>query len=331
MKNSIEVIKSLEYALKNESIDSDIQIIGGVCTAALSDPETVINIDDKEVIAPSSLFLSTVRPDGSKRDLDILVKSSESADIEFINHIAQTTIATDLDPSVFGYKTEDVLENQIRHPLFGRAALKTFLSDRYVVSPGLEHKLIPISCVLRLVEKKERYGMVKSLFPFVVPIDPESMESWTLTVGDMHLPIPNPAMSIINYTNRSISGVRPKDLEKLHIMRDNVLSKAPELRDWALDGPGWDQVKLGLLLRPLTPNKSHVDIFNSGKSIAPNSSLSERPEFMFGNLTESQKRQILAVTAFKAEFLSYFESKPGIVSLFQKNLEHRVGSIVNND
>jgi len=204
MTNSIDVLRPLAEALDKEPIE--VQIIGGVNSAALVHPDTVIDADSKTVIAPSLLHLPTQRNDAAKtrRDLDILVKSSNPDVIERVERIVDETVGTALERSVFGIVPEKVLRRQLRHR-FGFTALKTFLSDRYVHPDDID---TPDG-----VDSPDR--MIRSLFPFGVPIDSESLESWTLTVGDMHVPIPNPAMSIINYTTRSISGVRPKDKKKL--------------------------------------------------------------------------------------------------------------------
>jgi hypothetical protein len=173
-------------------------------------------------------------------------------------------------------------------------------------------------------------GMVKSLFPFAVPLDMESLETWTLSVGNMHAPIPNPAMSIINYTNRSISGVRPKDAAKVERMAASVFDKSPELRDWALDGPGSKQVELGLLLRSLSPDGGHVDYFKIGRPIIPQDDLIEHEMFMLPNLSEKRKRRIARLAVIKANGLSFFESNPMVVALWQKFVERRIDTVVKN-
>lgn len=307
MTNSIEVIKPFVQALSDESI-TNVQIIGGVNAIALCHPDTIIDTKNKEVIAPLSLNLPTRRPDGVLRDLDVLVHSCKDSDISRVKRLMARTVGSELDPSVFGFKSHEVLERQLSRP-FGYSALKTFLSDRYIMSDGTS---------------------VKSLYPFSVPIDPESLETWTLIVGDMHAPIPNPAMSVINYTNRSIGGIRPKDVDKVELLSKNIFSKVPKLRDWAIEGPGWSQVQLGLLLRSLTPNKRHNDIFGVDREILPLSKVVETDAFMLPEVSLKMKRRIIGSVAIKAEILSRAESNKFVRFIFQKYFERRLDSIIEN-
>lgn len=320
-ENSIDLVKPFARYYKADSLSADklldgkncnVQIVGGINAVALQHPDTIIDVKNKEVIAPDSLYLPNMRQDGTQRDVDILVLSSEESYISWVQSQAEDRI-TGLEPSVFGYKNAETLKRQMRHPL-GYAALKTFLSDRYdhTFDIGLQS------------------GFVKSLFPLAVPINRESMETWTMTVGDTYFPIPNPAMTIINYSNRSISGVRNKDFEKVKQLSSSVLTKAPELRDWALDGPGSSQNQLGLLLRSYTPNRPHLDLFGSNHPILSLDELAEHEAFMLPDLSHSQKKRILAVTAFKAEVLAFAESNKLIVSLFQRFVEKHFDSIVKN-
>lgn len=309
MTNSIDVIKPFIEAIERDKTAPNIQIIGGVGSAALEHPDTIIDIHNKEVIAPDSLYLDTYRPNGSLRDLDVLVLSSDRKDIDLVNGYMAETVGSSLELSAFGIKPAESLRKQMRSPL-GFTALKTFLSDRYDMPDG----------------------MVKSLFPFSVPIDPESLEPWTLSIGNNHIPIPNPAMSVINYTNRSIGGIRPKDLAKVNSMADSVFSKAPELRDWAIEGPGASQADLGLLLRSLTPNRKHADIFNINRQILPTSGLIKHESFILPELTTREKQLMVGMATIKATLLSSVESNSTIVKLWQKlGGEQRASSIVNND
>ncbi|MEI7539724.1 MAG: hypothetical protein WCJ36_03095 [Candidatus Saccharibacteria bacterium] len=309
MTNSIDVIKPFIEVMARDELAPDIQIIGGVGSAALEHPDTVIDTRNKEVIAPDSLYLDTYRPNGSLRDLDVLVLSSDRKDIDLVNRYMTETVGDNLERSAFGIKPAELLRKQMCSPL-GFMALKTFLSDRYDMPAG----------------------MVKSLFPFSVPIKPESLEPWTLSIGNSHIPIPNPAMSVINYTNRSIGGIRPKDLTKVSNMANSVFSKAPELRDWAVEGPGASQVNLGLLLRSLTPGRKHTDVFNINRPILTANDLIEHESFILPELTTREKQLMVGMATIKATLLSSVESNSTIVKLWQKlGGEQRASSIINND
>jgi hypothetical protein len=224
-----------------------------------------------------------------------------------------------LEQSVFSIVSGDKLRKQLAHP-FGMAAVLAVVSDRYGRPSGID---LPEGMV-------SSGGMVKSLFPFAVPLEPESMETWSLLVKNMRVPIPNPAMSVINYATRSITGVRAKDADKIDTMATSVLQKAPELRDWAVDGPGAKQLGLGLLLRSLTPNHAHVDYFGTGRPIVPLSDLADNEMFMLPNRSDEEKRLMIAETALKAKLISYFESKQAFVSWWQNHIEQKIDAIVKH-
>jgi len=330
MKNSIEITNRFTRTLEWDP-EPIVQIIGGVNTVALVNPDTVIDTKRKEVIAPESLFLPNIRDDGTLRDLDVLVLSSEASYVSYVSRKVDEAIGKDLDGSVFGIRPESVLHSQIKNA-FGVAALKTFLSDRYYVSNETKSFMSPDSAPICGTDNGYQYGIVKSLFPFAAPIHPESLETWTLKVGEIDIPIPNPAMSIINYTNRSISGLRPKDRLKVENMAAIVFEKAPELREWAIKGPGSDQFKLGTIIRSLNPNRPAVNLFGTDyyDRTLTISELAEHETFMLKELGHEQKCRIVGLAALKAQSLSFFESNPTIVTVFQKFLERNLDSIVNN-
>lgn len=313
MSNCIEVIRPFAEALEVDHI-SNVQIIGGVNSAALLHHETEFDIDNREIHAPSSLYLDTHRDDAthSLRDLDVLVLSSSQQQIESIRCYVEQTVRGQLESSVFGIRTAETLKRQIDRP-FGFVALRTFLSDRYDNPDGRD--------------------LVKSIYPFSVDIDPDSIKQWTLMIGDSRIPVPNPALAVANYACRSISGIRPKDLAKVEALADNIFTKAPEIRDWAVEGPGKSQVELGLLIRSLTPNKEHQDVFKVGRPIVPLYDLIENEAFIPKDLSYNKQKRLLSITAFKAQGLSFFESNPLVVAFFQKFVERQslISAIVNND
>jgi hypothetical protein len=305
--NSIDAIAPFAEAINEKSIPN-IQVVGGIGSVALAHPDVIIDVHKKEVIAPPSLYLSNRRDDGTLRDIDIFVLSSKLEDVTVIKSIAEDKINDNLELSISGIKSEKIFNNQINNP-FGSVAIKSFLSDRY----------------------RYKDNIIKSVFPFAVKIDPESLETWTLIYRDMYLPISNPAMSIISYTNRLITGVRPKDSLKLGVMISNVFSKSPELLDWAIEGPGASQLNLGLLLRSLTPNKKHKDLFELREPVVPLLKLAEHESFMLPELSLAMKRMVIGQVAIKAFLLSMVESMPVINKLSREFAQHHPGLIVNND
>lgn len=306
MTDTIHIIRPIAEILQSERLP-DVQIIGGIGAVALSHPDTVIDVQTKTLIAPDSLVMPSRRPDGSLRDIDVLVLSSNRDDIKDVESIVTSVVGKELEASVFGMRSADILKKQLSRPL-GFTVFKTFLSDRY--------------------ESEDSY--IKSLFPFAVEMNPESLETWTMSLRGITLPIPNPAMSLINYTNRSISGLRPKDAEKVEQMAKMTFDRAPSLREWAIDGPGSSQVELSHLLEQLTPRKVHRPIFQEKKGNLTREQLMMHEAFLLSGRSEYVQRSALAVAAFKAHGLAFFESHPAVVSLWRKIGERNLEFIVKN-
>ncbi|HUC96563.1 MAG TPA: hypothetical protein VMR16_02755 [Candidatus Saccharimonadales bacterium] len=326
MTNSFDVIDPFSRILERESID-DVQIIGGINSAALVHPDTIIDLKAKEIIVPADICLSTVRDDKTKslRDIDVFVQSSDPRYIDSINDLAEVTIGAQLERSIFGILPSEALERQMRNPLGVAALFNTVVSDRYMVTDETA-LLLPDGMV-------SDDSMVKSLFPFAVPLSKEALETWTVTDGrDMRVKVPSPAAQLLNYITRSNTGVRPKDSGKVENMYENIFSKAPELRDWVLDGPGAPQVELGLLLRGLTPKKPHVDYFGTGKPILTHQEMVESESFMLQDISNEEKLRIVGRAAHKAVLVNFFESNPTFVALWQNGFEQNplVQRIIKN-
>ena len=244
-------------ALDSPAAAGDVQIIGGVSTSALSHPSTEIHVDTKEIIAPRGFSLSRHREDGTLRDVDVLVLSSNSQRVYEVERTLQQTTGNTLERSVFGIRPAESLREQTAHPL-GLRALRTFLSDRYDTPRGASSR-------------------VKSLFPFAVPLPDETLETWSLIVlpeddaaGEQVIPVPHPGTTLVNYCTRSISGLRPRDAAKITHVAENVFSVSPDIRSWLIDGPGASQLELGTLIASLrTPHQTGVSLLDG--SVLPQS------------------------------------------------------------
>ena len=310
--NSLEIIQPFIDRIAD---DTDVQIMGGLGTAALVMSDVEINTATKEVIAPEGFFLPAHRDDGTKRDVDVLVLTSDQVRIAEVDAILKDSIGNGLERSVFGIRPQNALRKQINKPL-GFRAFRTFLSDRYEAdseTPG---------------------AYVKSLFPFAVPIEPEALETWTLVMGDdqSRIPIPHPGATLANYASRSISGLRPRDYDKITHVADNVFTRSPEVKEWLVDGPGKPLIELSTMIASLRKpgltstsliDGLHVRTFTHDELI-------EQPSFMLPEQPEQRKRAIIGEAAFKATALHAFESNPLVVMLWRHFLERRAGAIVKN-
>lgn len=273
-----------------------MQIIGGIGSVALLDSRSVMNVTERTIVAPDDLFLSTMRDNGSRRDVDVLVTSDDQATVDEISDVLETTVGNALERSVFGFQPQTRLDRTFAQP-FGPLVLGSFLADRYGNMQSPE-------------------GAHKALYPFKVPITPASMDPWFLEVGATRFLIPNPAMSVINYSQRSISGLRAKDEAKIVQLSKRVFNDSPELADWVIDGPGKEQAELTFLInslkgRPAPAVLPHDRRFTTEEMMAHEAFA---PKF---EPTQAQ-RAILAIASFKAQGLGWFEHNDGVVAAWQR-------------
>lgn len=316
-RNCIDIVVPFVAALEGTDA-SAVQLLGGIGSAALKEPATMICAEDRVKRASEGLHVPQYRPDGNLRDMDLLVISSDDEAINTIKHHAKMTIGDQLEISIFGLRPNTKLETQHRRP-FGWAGLKAFLGDRYV-APGAQGDSI---------------SGKRALFPFAVPLTPESMETWRLYIDDdRSVPIPHPGASILNYLTRSVSGLRPKDHDKVNDMVQRVSGAYPEVIDWIVDGPGADQLELARILHTLREPDDNPQTLVVGDRITlkpyPLAELLDNPAFMLRDVRPRTQERAVTLAHTKGRVLHAVESNPRVVTLWQRFAEQRAGSIVNN-
>ncbi len=308
--NSLDIIQPF---IQQMSDASDMQIIGGVGTAALTQPNVYIDSCHKEVVVPAGFSLSDRRDDGTLRDVDVLVTSSNPDRVAEIESILQQTVGDRLELSVFGIQRHEVLQRQLSQP-FGFIAFKTFLADRYE----------------KTAESDE---FTKSLFPFAVTLPVETLDPWTLVIGDrQRIPVPHPGVTIANYMSRSISGVRPRDKVKLNKVVHTTFDQSPEIKEWLIDGPGKSQLELATVIASLKRHVKKSLSLVDGVDVTLYSSeeLIHHESYMLKELDIADRRRTLAVASFKANALHFFESHPSMVGLWRRFAERHAALITKN-
>lgn len=314
MTNCVDIVRPFNEAISGRD---DIQLIGGIGSAALTDERTAIVTDEKRVVAPADLFLSQYRGPGNLRDLEALVLTTDNDRRAEVEALAEELIGDELEIDMFNLKPADQLIAQRQQPL--HASAMTFLADRYA--------------------KETTDGQIafadKALFPFAVPMHPETLETWRLYIGEADkypAPIPHPGTVILNYMTRAAYGPRHKDRAKLHEMATNIAKKAPETRDWIADGPGQSQLDLARI---------HNQLGNNGKQIITpvatidglRGNLREHPAFMIPDAPLSVQLTVLGITRLEAVLDNLIESNPRFVHFWQRRIMNAksIAKITHND
>ncbi|MEK7625842.1 MAG: hypothetical protein AAB423_00600 [Patescibacteria group bacterium] len=314
-KNCIEIIEPFVQKVA-EFPEIEIQLIGGVGSAALAHPGLQIDFEGRAITAPTDLHLPQFRDDGNKRDLDVLVMSADRREVAEVEEFAEQVIGDELEISVFGLKEVSQLEAQMKNP-FGLSAMKTFLSDRYVTGTS---------------EGSEAY---KALFPFQVAFNPSAMQTWNLSVGEANFPVPHPGMSIANYYTRSISGLRPKDAEKVELMAENVFAQSSETLKWLTEGDGTPFLDLANILHSLRePEEGGVELSIGGRIvITPENyrELTNNGAFAPGGVSSRVANATLAVARAKSRALHALEVNPQLVTMWQRFGEQKASFFIKNN
>ena len=322
MKNAVEICEPYFERLA-ETGTTNVQVLGGVGSAVLTKPELDIDFAGKRMRFNGELFLPQFRDGGSKRDLDVLVLTADQTEVDAAETTAAEVISDDLELSFFGLKSYGQLVNIDEHPR--SSTIKSFLADRYVTTDG----------------QGQIVGLQKALYPFATTVDPASLETWTLEIGGREVPVPHPGVSILNYATRSISGLRPKDAEKVNDITTNVLGKSWEVHEWMVEGPGKGLYDFARLLQGLrTPNSAkhalligHVYELGippaSDEEIASHTKAAEA----LGNLSPRQLRNTIRLARLKSRVLHGVEGNERIVAFWQNHFENSkaIDNVVKNN
>ena len=294
---------------------TNIQVMGGVGSIALTDSHLEIFDSTQTLVPGTKIDLPQYRDGGSKRDLDVLVLTTDQAEVDAAEARARDIIGDELELSFFGLFDSKTLRNQASHPV--KSSLRTFLADRYVTMEG-----------------DGIIGASKALYPFEVALDPALFETWNLMTDGIRIPVPHPGTVILNYTTRSISGLRPKDTQKVIGIANTVLSQDPEVKEWMHDGPGSGLLHFARVLHTLRepsdiPRALHV---GDQLTIEPLSveALRAASDTLLEGLSKRQKKIVLSVAKFKSRALHIPETNQQLVDFFQNHIEGHVGGIVRN-
>lgn len=319
-----EVIAPFVIAANDRPDLAKFQVIGGNGSAALMDPNSFLDTVTGRIVAGASCDLELLRDDGSKRDADILVLERDPEKIAAVDALAREYIGDELIVSTFGLKMTVDLMNQAGSPF--KSTAKVFLGDRYV--EGLETGERSVSI----------WKGFKALYPFMAPITSETLETYQLEVqgSEAVIPTAHPGATLLNYLTRSISGLRPKDEEKVGELADNILSY-PEIREWVHDGPGAPTLELARILHTLRESRKNPEALVLGESgllqINPLSmdKLYEHEFFMGSNMSDRERVAIVEAARIKSRVVHFGEKQQKLVTWWLKNIEQRIPKIVHND
>ena len=310
-----EIIEPFIRAMDGRDDLAQIQIMGGNGSAALKHEDTEIDFSTEGISAPGECDLPRFREDGSLRDVDILGLTPDQAALDAIESVAREHIGEELIIEVFGTKDIARVVRQTQQPV--RATAKAYVSDRYLAGD---------------TEKGVKY-----IYPFATAIDDEFLSTFTLYTPDSvrGLPTTHPGATILNYLTRSISGLRPKDVEKITEVADNLLGKYPELLDWMIDGPGGETYKLARLLHTIRESKRNPQDLHVGEYLVvepyPYDQLETHAAFLAAGMSPRARRLVLGAAHVKSRVIHKGESNKRIVKAWHEHIEPRIHDLIHNN
>lgn len=181
----------------------DHRVVGGVALKAILESYSIDWL--KHTIAiDTDVSLSNVRPNGTLRDLDVLIPTIDGRQLELARREIDENVDHKMVVSAFGLRPYE--EN--------RRGLFDFVGSRYLQElPDGSRKLF------------WRLGGIETEIPM------QALEPWQVVRrGQVLFDTISPVAHLGAYINRSITGVRPKDREKLAEL-NQVITPNDKLRD----------------------------------------------------------------------------------------------------
>lgn len=288
----------------------DVFVIGGLGSAALSHPDMRISERDRTISVPD-LTLPSVRVDGTKRDIDVLVATTDDRRTLEVEWTLADAVRDELGTSVCNFADGQHVIEDLGHPFDRRVFLSGFVSNRYT-DPFTDNK----------------ESIVRYIFPFIAPLDTAHFEPWRIEVKEsgLSIPVPPPAATLSNYLVRSTIGLRPADTEKIWRSAPNVFTQSPEQREWLIDGPGKNQVELSAVLQSLhRRGRDKVEILPSTeRKLYSHHELTQHEFFAANQLSYLERRAVLIGSLGKSVATMFIETHPQLKALFRQYAEEAV-------
>jgi hypothetical protein len=203
-----EAVSELDAAMHDVlNANQRYYLLGGISAGAIVGKQTSFDHGSRAIQPSNDSAEFNIRDNGTIRDADVLVLdvlSDERA--REINNVLAQALGGRLVGSVFGVDKREEIKPQ-----------DTWWTSRRTLDTAGSHRI--------------------QLHPLEQVLPDESYEPW-----DMHLPqggvvsTLNPAGIRLAYGFRSVSGLRPKDKEKVHAM-DERLGQEPEFMEQIHEGP----------------------------------------------------------------------------------------------
>ena len=134
-----------------------------------------------------------------------------------------------------------------------------------------------------------------------------------------------------------MTGLRPKDREKVEVMAGHIFSKSPELKDWLNDGDGRSHLELAGVFQTLRrsnswPQSKRIVKIADAVEIKAGSvgDLVDHEAFMLHDAEPAVQRTLLMLAVMKSRGVGIGESSEKIRQIFYNYFEDLVDGIIKN-
>lgn len=195
-----------------EDCEVPYNVVGGLGLHAVTN-SAEIDWDNHVVYLSNGICLPCLRENGTVRDLDTLVQSTDKTVMKSCRQKIADAIGDKLVVSAFGLNSYEK----------NRRGIFDFVGDRYVDNEGrlywrlggIETEIPPQNSVRWLIERGSN-----------PETPPESLEQWLVRRdGETVCAVLNPVAQLGAYLNRSAAGLRPKDEEKVAALTGVIMPK----------------------------------------------------------------------------------------------------------
>lgn len=184
------------------------RVLGGTATTAVIEANAFLP-NDKKIAAPPEIHIPNIRDNGTVRDIDFLVMTTDPDKIAAIHKDVKEAAGKNAVVSVFGIPRHE--EMMARSKWDGR--LKDFTSERTIDADG---------------------NMYYLCHPIVQQVRTASYDQWEVQIeGGRNFTTLSPVALQAAYRIRSLGGERPRDHKKTMDMEVSMMHKWPEHEEYA--------------------------------------------------------------------------------------------------
>ena len=225
-ENYFDIIANLDECVRLKDTTTPYFVLGGCVTAALANPKTVIDNENRFIIPPENIYKPQYRQNnGTLSDVDILVVSKDTRKVLAIRD------ALVPDPTILKSGDDQASQTELSKP-GGRLKIGVtglLSEDELHYRPRSLREKIIHDITKDYVSQRAQFddGSYKwAISNIEVDLPDEYFEPWQMVLKNNNtVPVLNPLIHVLCYASRTCHGIRKRDVEKVRTIMDNIGNK----------------------------------------------------------------------------------------------------------